>query len=185
MQSNLFPGERLNPIYRICPEWSEAYHPDAEDRIHRVGRPPLPKGRFWNSAEWYQMEREERDLEGIEAQLLREWWPKYTERLREPADLTIRVTLDHHEVWCPGWFSHWTYDVGLDDLRVMISFQRYVNRVQFSGRTKSKILGLLMGAEDTGRWCGRGETGDPRGERTLPPCRCDHCKQLGVVRIDH
>lgn len=184
--ADLRPGEQAYPIYDVRVRWSEAYAPDAECRIHRVGDPPLPEGRFWNGTGWNVMEREFRDPTVLAEEITREWWPEYVERkaLREPADMTVEVKLLRRDTWCDGWFSHWTFDAGMTNDEVLASFERYVERILYSGRPENEIGGRLMGAEDRWRWHGC-TTGDPQGERTEPPCRCEHCRQRGIVRIDH
>jgi len=184
--ADLHEGEKVYSIYDIRVRWSEDYPPGAENRIHRPSLPLLPEGRFWNGAGWYMMEREERDPESIKDEEARDWWPQYVEKknLLKPADLTIEVKLVHRDVWCDGWFSHWTFDTGMSDEEVLASFERYVERILYSGRPESEIGGRLMGAEDRGRWHGCA-SGDPQGEHTSPPCRCELCKVGGIVRIDH
>jgi hypothetical protein len=184
--ADLHPGEKAYPIYRITAHWSQATLPGAERRIHYVGKPPLPEGHSWNGTSWSKMEREERDPEAIKAELTEQWWPQYAEKnhLPEPADLEIGVTLARRDVWCNGWFSHWTFDVGLSDEEVLASFERYVDRILYSSRSEDEIGGLLMGAEDRWRWCGSVD-GVRASRKTPPPCRCPECKKLGIVRIDH
>ena len=97
--------------------------------------------------------------------------------------MTITVKLLGHDVWCPGWFSHWTFDVGMSDRDVLDSFERYVDRILRSDLPEAE-KGSLMGAEDRWRWHGCTD-GDPQGERTDAPCRCPACKASGLVRIDH
>ena len=183
--ADLRPGEKAYPVYSVSVRWSEAYAPDAERRMFRPGLPPLSEGRFWNSTGWDMMEREDRDPAEIAAEIIREWWPQYAaKKLREPADLTLEVKLLHRDVWCDGWFSHWTFDTGLSDEDVLASFERYVERILYSGRSENEIGGRLMGAEDRWRWHGCTD-GNPQGERTPAPCRCPCCKKDGLVRVDH
>jgi hypothetical protein len=186
VRAGLRGAEKAFPIYRIKVQWSEAYPPGAEERIQRVGRPPLPEGRFWNGTSWDVMEREERPVGEIVEERRRKWWPEYVEhkKLLETGDLTITVTLLGRDVWCAGWFSHWTFDVGLSDREVLESFERYVDRIQLSDWSETEKGGTLMGAEDRYRWHGCAD-GDPQGERTEAPCRCPACKKNGIVRIDH
>jgi hypothetical protein len=182
--AELREGEKAYPIYGVKVRWSETYPPGAEQRMFRAGDPPLPEGRFWNSAGWDSMEKEDRDPEVIAAELMRDWWPKYTAKLLEPADVTITVTLKRRDVWCDGWFSHYTFDVGMSDADVIASFERYVERILYSDLSENERGSLLMGAEDQWRWHGCVD-GNPQGERTEAPCRCPKCKDQGLVRIDH
>ena len=101
-----------------------------------------------------------------------------------PADLSITVKFARCDVWCDGWFSHWTFDVGMSDQGVLASFDRYVERIQRSDLTETEKGSMLMGAEDHWRWHGC-ITGDPQSERTDAPCRCPCCKKQGRIRIDH
>ena len=184
IMADLLPGENLYPIYRVNVRWPESYPPGAEQRIVRPNLPPLPAGRFWNSTGWYTMERVERPVEALVEQIVTEWWPRYCKRLLEPGEPCWEVYLVARDVWCSGWFSHHTFDVGLSDDDVLLSFERYVTRIEHSTLSESERGGLLMSAEDRWRWHGC-VNGDPRGERTPAPCRCEHCKKAGLIRIDH
>jgi hypothetical protein len=176
-------AEQTYPIYYVRPRWSEASAADRKTGPAWLFE-GLPEGRAWNGSGWYTMEREDRPPEEIAEEVASEWWPKYAETRPDPADLTVEVTFKMRDTWCSGWFSHWTYDIGLSDADVLDSFHRYVHRIQTSGRTESEVGGMLMGAEDCWRWHGCA-TGEPQGETTPPPCRCKHCKSRGIVRIDH
>jgi len=168
----------MYPIYRIKVRWSEKYPPGTE--AHNMRASELPEGRFWNGSSWDVMEREETD---VAERLLREWWPEYSKKLLEPADLTITAESRGRDTWCSGWFSHWTFDIGQSDREVLDSFREYVERIQYSDRLEEEIGSLLMGAEDEWRWHGSVDGGT--ADRTEPPCRCPACKDRGVVRIDH
>lgn len=161
----------MYPIHRIKVRWSERYPPNTKN----MRESELPAGRFWNSISWDVIEREETDTA---EQLRRDWWPGYSERLLEPADLTIKVEFRGLDTWCSGWFSHWTFDTGQSDQEVLDSFKEYVERIRYSNLTEREISSLLMGAEDRWRWRGQ-------DTQTDPPCRCLACKKHGVVRIDH
>ncbi len=187
VRAELHPCEQMFPIYKIDIRWSEAYPPRAEQRMFRPGLPPLPEGRFWNSCGWERMAKEDADTAAIADELRREWWPKYIENknLLEPADLTVTVELKYHDVWCEGWFSHYTIDVGLSDADVLASFERYAERIMYDYDMPEAMRdSMLMGAEDRWRWHGCA-SGDPQGEKTEAPCRCKHCKEQGLVKIDH
>ena len=62
--------------------------------------------------------------------------------------------LIRREVWCDGWFSHYSFDVGMSDHEVLASFERYVERVLRSDLPEIENGGRLMGAEDRWRWHG-------------------------------
>lgn len=102
----------------------------------------------------------------------------------EPGEPVVEVCFTARDVWCPGWFSHHTFDVDLSDADVLLSFERYVARIECSGLSESEKGGLLMCAEDRWRWHGCAN-GDPKSEHTPAPCRCEHCKKAGLIRIDH
>jgi hypothetical protein len=175
-------GEKAYPIYSVKIRWSEAEKPDTPHNMPSQG---LPAGRFWNSTGWDTMKREDCDPEAIKAEIAGDWWPQYAaKKLCEPADLTIEVKYVRRDVWCDGWFSHWTFDVGMSDEHVLASFERYVERIRYSGRTENEIDGILMGAKDRWRWHGCVD-GNPLGQRTNPPCRCPSCRANGHIRIDH
>ena len=182
--ADLRDGEKAYPIYRIEARWTQAI--TAEKDLPPRFTEGMPAGRFRNSAGWDVMEREERPVEEIAESRRLNWWPDYVvkKNLQEPADLTITVKLLGREVWCAGWFSHWTFDVGMSDRDVLDSFERYVDRILRSNLTETERGSILMGAEDRWRWHGC-VNGDPQGERTNAPCRCPACKASGFVRIDH
>ncbi len=141
------------PIYKIEARWQHV----------------LPDGRVNDGTVWYDMNR---DPEEIKAEILEVWWPKYSSKFIDPSDFEFTVTLSHHELWCPGWFSHWTFDVGWSDEDYVSSFASYVDRM-----LQSELKGILMGADEMGRWCNH--------EGRQPPCRCETCTKQGVVRIEH
>ncbi len=184
MRSDLKDWEQAFPIYRISAKWSEEQDPEKTPVPNRPNMPPLPEDRYWNSTGFSKMYREDLGIEVIEAELEQAWWPEFEKKRRNPDDVQITVTLDRHDVWCDSWFSHWTFDIGASDMDVMDSFHRYVFRIEGSRLTSGQKRGILMGAEDVWRWHAT-KDGDPNGERTEPPCRCPHCKKLGIVRVDH
>jgi hypothetical protein len=115
---------------------------------------------------------------------------KQAERLAEennvhPSEVDVEVEFDRFEEWCCHWFNHYTWDRGLSDAEVLASFERYVWRMERlnqqnphfteSGYQYDEVC--LMGAEDRWRWRAA-DDGDP-------PCRCEHCVEQGVVRINH
>ncbi len=178
--------EQTFPVYRVDIRWSEEWKEGQERWAPRPGSMPLPEGRYWNHTGWSTMEREPRDTFRMAEEIRQGWWPAYAEKkLNKPDDLLIIVEYKKQATWCEGWFSHWTFDIGLSDREVLDSFERYVDSVQYNYElTESQRGGMLMGAED--RWRHHGcSDGNPQGERTPPPCRCPHCKKAGIIRIDH
>lgn len=101
-----------------------------------------------------------------------------------------------YETWCLGWFDHYTYDIGQSDSDLYESFERYVRRYEnMQNLSVDEIVKLgdnyvcLMGAEDRFRWGHhkRDEIGkmiDPE-EFLSGPCRCNKCKEAGIIRIEH
>jgi hypothetical protein len=104
-------------------------------------------------------------------------------------DLTIHVLdaeLEYlgHDEWCLTWFQHYTFDKGQTDEEVLKSFGDFVYNYQNGAkRTQS----TLMGAEDRWRWKGMSypDGENAAGIETDPPCRCQYCKEAGVIRIGH
>ena len=194
MLGDLKSGEKAYPIYSISAKWSEDQPIEPHPASWCEG---LPEGRFWNRTGWSTMYSAERSPDEIKAEATN-WWPKYIvdKKISNPSDLEITIKLVHWEVWCEGWFSHWTFDVGMSDSDVIASFGRYVDRMlaanQHEGEFRKREDGTeywhepycLMGAEDRYRWCGSAD-GSPTGEHTDPPCRCEHCKKAGRVVIGH
>ena len=182
LQADLEIGERAYPIYRVEVKWVQ----DTINDPHPRWIEGLPAGRMRNATGWNKMYREVRPYGDIEAEI-QTWWETYSQTLPNPAELVVEVVFDRWEVWCLTWFSHWTFDVGLDDNAVLRSFDKYVMRMQAANLRASGYDDkpfCLMGAEDRYRWSGSGDDGNPR-ENTPPPCRCVHCKKQGVVRIGH
>ena len=171
--------ETKYPIYSVSVRWVQ----DVEGDPHPRSIEGLPPGRMRNVTGWNKMYREEQDLVGIDNELRRDRWPNY-KKGNNPSEPIIEIKLLCWDTWCSGWFSHYTFDVGLDDAAVLASFERYVDRIQFSDRSETEKGGLLMGAEDRWRWHGYVD-GNPQSERTEAPCRCPECKKQGLVRIDH
>ncbi len=174
------------PIYYIKVDW-----------IQDEDRKDLPKGRIRNSTLYYTMKRTAVTDTLLKQEILDKFWSSYKLRLEKinPSDPIITIEYKYNESWCMGWFSHWTFDNGLSDVEILESFTNYVNRILEKNRNEGEFRKFedgtsywhdpycLMGAEDRWRWCGS-KTGDSL-ETTPPPCRCKHCKDQGVVRINH
>ena len=200
--------ERRFPIYRTSVKWVEDGQMSAEDRARVKWWPNDPgEGRVWNSMNWYEMYREEQDLAELERKAREDWWPEYIDTaprhgdgqkrsVKNPGEPVIEVVLAYREEWCLDWFQHWTFDDGQTDAEVLQSFHEYVYRHEFyqdwshddAATEALRQRGIehrvcLMGAEDRWRWCGT-VTG-AADERTDPPCRCEHCKAQGKIRIGH
>jgi hypothetical protein len=182
----LMDGEKAYPIFRVKARWSQ----DIGDRNVKDFGPKwfegLPEGRLWDCTSWSEMPREEVvSRRSIMEEAERDWWPKYLPKIEanNPTDLTITVEFKLWETWCMSWFSHWTWDLDLDDRQVLHSFGRYVDRMEELNR-KENNPHCLMGAEDRYRWHGR-TTGKQGDEQTSAPCHCPCCKERGVVSVDH
>jgi len=118
------------------------------------------------------MPRENTTLEQIEIDAREVWWPSFKQKNTNVADLNIDVHFVRWSAWCPGWFSHWTYDTFVDEGDIRDSFHDYVAFQMDENYRNGKDHGYdLMGADEFRRWSG--------------PCRCEHCRERGVVRIDH
>ena len=178
-------AEKAYPIYRVQARWSQAATAeDLKDRSPRITE-GLPPGRMWDCTDWNVMLREACSPEAIADEKREQWWPAYAigKGLIEPNNLTIVVTLHGHDVWCPGWFSHWTFDVGMSDADVLDSFERYVERILRSDLSEAE-KGSLIGPEDRWRWHGSMD-GDPQGERTDCALPLSSVQGCWPVRIDH
>jgi hypothetical protein len=182
------------PIYVVGLRWME----DGDgDRMKWWPSDP-GAGRIWNSVSTSRMYRDDPTPSGVERWALDEWWPGYaTEKLadKNPSDPTVTVQRGVDEEWCCGWFSHWTFDTGQSDLEALASFAAYVHRIEDYNREHGEYVNgyfreavCLMGAGDRWRWTARatGTSIVGSGETTgAPPCRCEHCKAAGILRIDH
>src|SRR5208337_3586357 len=111
------------PIYRVDIRWSEEYKKGQERFPDRFHIPTLPEDRYWNHTGWDIMEREPKGTLAIAEEIRQGWWPGYAERkLNKPNDIAIVVEFKKEDTWCEGWFSHWTFDIGLSDQEVLDSF---------------------------------------------------------------
>lgn len=173
-------GEIAYPIYAFNARWLQ----DPTEFCPA----DTPDGKIWNHCDFYRMFKEDKTPSELNEISLK-WWEEYKlskhfivdfKGVVEPPEISVEFS--KYEVWCIGWFSHWTFDVGKSDQHVLFSFQKFVDRM----RNVEKYC--LMGAEDRWRWSGSDDcdTGPfGQGNKTDPPCRCKQCKKLGIVRIDH
>jgi hypothetical protein len=178
--------EALYPQYTISLRWEQ-------DGAHDPGYPKwhegLPEGRIWNYTVLNRMYREEQSVAELERWAREDFWPEYVAGKladKNPAEPEITVKDDGRESWILDWFQHWTFDVGQTDAEALASFERYVGRYEhMQGDSRYWIergeYRCLMGAEDRWRWSG----GPSSEDRTDPPCRCEHCKAQGKIRIGH
>ena len=190
-------NERAFAIFSVTLKWTED---------HEGGERP-------NGTQSYRMYRDHPGDEMVLADA-RLWWAyqlgKPASSFKEgspilrdlhPRDVRIDVKFVRHEVWCIGWFDHWTFDLGLSDAKVLASFQHFVFRMEDLNHRETRYVKndktgythpiapyCLMGAEDNWRWHGVKDDIAGNGtsdEHTPPPCRCKHCRAASVVRINH
>lgn len=184
------------PQYSVEVRWEEDGEPMSEAW---AGSEP---GRCKNSTSRSLMFKEDPGEAEVMRETTEEWWPQFlvAEQRgdkpkigeRNPGPPEVMVTRLPDESWMVSWFEHWTFDVGQTDREALDSFERFVRRYErYQDHPSHYIKELgdgyrsLMGAEDRWRWNG-GATGmfGPE-ERKPPPCRCEHCKAQGVIRIGH
>lgn len=179
METDLLSGEEypVYPIYHIGYRWPE------EGKYCHDG---------FNGTSATMMLRET-DISVLNGKAMVQAERLAEEKNVHPSDMGIEVKLTHYEEWCCQWFNHFTWDVGDSDAGVLASFQRYVWRMERHNQLHQIKIGegasafytddvCLMGAEDRWRWSG---ANDDNGDPTDPPCRCEHCTEQGVVRINH
>ena len=193
---DLMKGEVAYPIIRVRPRWSQ----DMSGEDHETGLGPgwtrdLPEGRKWNGTEWFEMRKDPRRPGVISNEVSETWWAKQLTKKKYAGknlgDFQVKSDFVRWEVWSCTWFAHWTWDIGFSDVDVLESFRRFVSRTERANQNEGEMVGgmwmekyCLMGAEESHRWHGT-KDGSMDGGRTLPPCRCPHCKRRGVVTINH
>ena len=181
-------NENTYPIYYFSAKWSQ------KADIEKYKDSPnwtigLPKGRIWDSTGFSKMfkeEKEQKELDGI----IMEWWDKYIQNEKfngkEVKLLYLKVEFKEKETWHCTWFQHETFDTGQTDIEVLQSFERFVSRKEDLNQQFQDLHDrdqhCLMGAEDRWRWHGGR---DENGDNTPAPCRCEHCKKQGLIRIAH
>lgn len=184
-------GEPAYPIYDIGVRWEQDGEEDPGSHWY------AGEGRTKNGTQLHRMYRDDPGEDGVAREITEEWWPEYVEKKLagvNSTEPTIEVCPVWYETWCCSWFEHWTFDDGRTDREYLESFENYVRRhedyqdhirhVEDERSERGEPTICLMGAEDRWRWCGSGDDGKP-DTRTDPPCRCEHCREQGVVRIGH
>lgn len=172
--------ERWYPVYRFD-IWYEITHPMTkyDDMVPVVE----------NSA-WHRQYREPPTPEKLEDEIHKFWLAMLTAersggQMPTMADRGAKlvgysVTMVEIETWYQIWFQHASLNAHLSDNELLESFRQFVNRKRDADFNLRVLRGprqegveyyCLMGAEDHWRWKG--------------PCRCEHCQEQGVVRIDH
>lgn len=187
-EKGIIDGEQVYPIYHIIVKWTQEIPPDYNPADWQIKG--LPEGRMFNSASFYCMYKEEQDIEALKHEIGHKWLPKHFDLhtvenakglhlpIINPHLSEITIKLERYETWCLEWFCHWTFDDSRSDEEYLASFERFVRRMERLPEGEY----CLMGAEDRWRW--KGTTDDGKGE-TPPPCRCKHCRKVGVVRVNH
>lgn len=179
------------PIYAIAVDW-------IQNGEHRPEYPNWHKGlkigRIRNNTNFSRMYQVNKSMTELLLET-KQWWKKYKkEKLQDknPSRPKISIKFVENEVWCPIWFSHWTFDVGQTDQEALDSFQEFIDRKERlnvkNGHMRNdrmpdneKPFYCSMGANDRWRWSGQ----DDKENTVAPPCRCKHCKKFGVIRIGH
>lgn len=106
---------------------------------------------------------------------------------QDPKDVKFIIECEEPEEWVLTWFCHQTPDVGQSDQEALDSFQEFLYRkgvTMYYGYDPYRRENdyQAMGADDRWRWSG---ALDEAGNKTEPPCRCDGCKKMGMIRINH
>jgi len=177
------PEERLYWIYSISISWKyrhdnhSSYCKPDDDGFCSNGCCPSPAFRVEPSSdELFELAEKSWSIQVEKA--------SETEGEERHYDLEltkIEIRLRQRSEWWLHWFCSCTFDYGQDNGIVFASFEQYVqwverNYPQYVKDGCSRIV--LMGADDRWRWYGE-------EEGSSPPCRCDGCKENGVIRINH
>ena len=165
-------GEPAFPVYPV----KFRFHYPIPDRESVKDYGPqwfegLSDGRMWGGNSFDYMVASERPVKHLIHDLTEANLAPYAKQHAGLDGWEVSVKEPYPETWVLTWFCHHTIDVGQDDLAVLASFERFVNRSWVAGKQ-------LMGADDRYRWRGENE-GDPA------PCRCDGCRKHGLIRINH
>jgi hypothetical protein len=190
-------GEKDYQIWSWNVYWIQDMKPeDRENEWSKRDMELYNKNRLRSSSGSYCMYKDDKTKEEVEAEA-KKWWDEFSSQNEKIKGLNpelekIEVEFIRNEVWCGGWFHHWTFDVGKSDVEVLRSFSDFVERMQVLNERERYKSGkdveayCLMGAEDRWRWHGKVEKSSDEGDtHTAPPCRCEGCKKNGVVRICH
>lgn len=171
------------PIYNFNAKWSQS---GKQDPKYPNQYKDLKEGRIWNSTGFSKMFREEQTQEQLDI-FINEWWSKYLkvkDNIFDIEDLKLEAKYKEHETFVCTWFAHETFDDGQTDEEFLEEFEKFVRRYEyqqddFESHINDKNYHCLMGAEDRWRWTSGND--DYKGI----PCRCNHCKEAGMLRISH
>lgn len=194
IQDNI-PEERRYWVYSISVEWwmdLTAMYPTSHKHYDGCKRNAagLCRNSVTFSGRTYETEQTPEAIEKAAS----ECWDRYGKKGdHDPESATAKWSLVQRSEWACEWFSHRTPDKGQSDAEALESFRDYVRWAlprSFEMRRDRKCSPeepfiCLMGAEDEWRWRGVKGDGDPNGEESPPPCRCEGCKKHGVIRVNH
>jgi len=194
-QNNTVADKTLQK-YPIYSRSVSCYEKIPEDKLNDewyIGRShPEHEEYFLNYHMYYnQMYREDPGEEFV-LQELKEVWANRQKPI-DCFDVKFEVKKIDEEEWCLTWFAHYTFDIGQSDEEVLRSFEDFLLRkkihISYGYDPYSSILNddsgyCAMGAEDRWRWKGR-KTADCNSELVDPPCRCNGCKERGIITIQH
>ena len=181
----IIDGEKAYPIYRISFIW-------IQDGDNTNGRHlDLPISRVYNSNVFYEMRKAEITDDELKT-FVDELWVKYSTNAKFSESHTNVVLtktesiLHEYETWKLTWFTHETFDMGQTRSEVYDSFEKFVRRkeniINAHRFDESKPNYCLMGAEDRWRWGNNNKDIEPSDNI---PCKCEHCKTAGMLRISH
>jgi hypothetical protein len=190
MEQVYIDGELAYPIWEVTAKWNQDGKQDPKYPKWYEG---LSEGRIHNGTNYTQMCKTDKSQEQIEKEA-NEWWQKYSiGKLagKNPSDLVLTIKFVRYETWCLTHFCHHTFDTGQTDQEVLNSFEKFVRRMEDMNErnghyrnekndSSSLPYYCLMGAEDRWRWYG-----GTYESKTEAPCRCEGCKKLGLIRINH
>ena len=160
------------PIYNFDFKWEENGDHDFKYPEFNKG---LPEGRVHNGCNFNRMFKDDQTLKELN-EYSNKWWDENCEKnIDKNIQLeSMSISFVEKETWLLTWFCHVTIDDGQTDEEVLESFENFVSRKEELGRD----VYCLMGAGDRWRWCGE-------NENSPAPCRCQFCKEKGVIRIGH
>lgn len=169
------------PIYIFSAKWSQKGIQDIKYPNRHKG---LPEGYIWNSTGFNKMFKEYQTEEQLKS-YIENWWDEYKNFKFDENQNIDNVQLNFQflieETFVCTWFTHECFDEGQTDEEFLNEFEQYVQRHEYyQDKMEYKNYKIcLMGAEDRWRW----NSGDKSYNGI--PCRCQHCKEQGLLRISH
>lgn len=161
--------KKLYPIYLFYIEWIEGFKHEH--------KPDIPEDRIRNSTSFRKIFKTNQSNEQLQ-QYADDYviTLKLDSKYKNISDVKIHFEFIENESWVLTWFSHETFDHGQSDEQAIESFKEFIDRKLLKDNLNP---GILMGAEDDWRWRSGSE------EYDNIPCRCQHCKKDGKLRIAH